>query len=255
MPRIQCTIVLESTGSTNTYAAEYAASLPRPALIIAREQHHGLGQRGNTWDARPGDVTASLLVDLPLGPKGSPAVAAEHAFVLNQAASLAVGEALAALGVHSQVKWANDILVGERKICGILISTTLQGEWLRGAIIGFGLNVAARPQSPAHYCPPAVGLQELVPTVPDAAQLAERIAERIIKQLDRLPHGEQDEIHGEYLERLFWREGYHPFIVGASGERIEARIAGILPTGQLQLELRDGQRRSFLFREVSHRIG
>ncbi|PID90509.1 MAG: biotin--[acetyl-CoA-carboxylase] ligase [Bacteroidetes bacterium] len=254
MPRIQHTIILETASSTNTYAAEHADMLPRPTLIVAKEQTQGLGQRGNTWDALPGDITASLIVDIPAGPNGTQAVAPEYSFVLNQVASLAVCEALAALGVSAQVKWANDIIVSNRKICGLLISTALKGDALHSAVIGYGLNIAARPQSPAHYAPPAIGLNELVASHVDSAQLAESIAERIIKQLDRLAHSEHDEIHAEYLAKLFWREGYHPFSIHATGERIEARIVGILPSGQLQLELRDGQRRNFLFRELNHCI-
>lgn len=70
-----------------------------------------------------------------------PKIESRKAFYLNIVASLAVRKTLSDLGIQSEIKWPNDILVHQKKICGILIENQLAGHQIQQSIIGIGLNV------------------------------------------------------------------------------------------------------------------
>jgi BirA family biotin operon repressor/biotin-[acetyl-CoA-carboxylase] ligase len=138
-------VVLDSVDSTNKYAADRLSlpELPHGSVILAHEQTEGRGQRGRTWSSAKGlDLTFSIV----LRPSH---LKASDQFVLAKVAALAVQEVVeevlrvaAGLGGGPVcVKWPNDVLVGHRKVAGILIQNELVGERVAAAIIGIGLNV------------------------------------------------------------------------------------------------------------------
>ncbi|NUQ16629.1 MAG: biotin--[acetyl-CoA-carboxylase] ligase [Flavobacteriales bacterium] len=131
-------IELATVDSTNKHAADLLrlTEVQHGTVILAHEQTQGRGQRDRSWHSEPGlDLTFSVV----LRPAG---LAAGHQFVLAQFAALAVRDALLRSGLQDvQVKWPNDVLVGPRKVAGILIQNELQGGLVRHAVVGIGLNV------------------------------------------------------------------------------------------------------------------
>jgi BirA family biotin operon repressor/biotin-[acetyl-CoA-carboxylase] ligase len=99
------------------------------------EQTAGRGQRGNGWSSRRGE---NLIFSIVLK---NPEVPAREQFVINEITSLSVADFLAMHGISARIKWPNDIYVGKRKICGILIENSLKGMEIDWSIIGIGLNV------------------------------------------------------------------------------------------------------------------
>ena len=126
---------LESVHSTNTWALERLPEIPSGTLIAAREQTAGRGQRGNTWFTEPGK---NLTFSLVLKPEG---LKAGDAHLLNYLASVAVAEFLQGYGVSCCIKWPNDIYVGRKKICGILVENSLSGGCVAASVIGIGINI------------------------------------------------------------------------------------------------------------------
>jgi BirA family biotin operon repressor/biotin-[acetyl-CoA-carboxylase] ligase len=129
-------IQLDSVDSTNDHAAILlkASSLSSGTVVVAREQHSGRGQRSNVWTTEPGkNLTCSVIL--------FSGIKAKYSFYMNIIASLAVRKTLEDLGVSSKIKWPNDILVGEKKIAGILIDNQIQGKSIASSILGLGLNV------------------------------------------------------------------------------------------------------------------
>lgn len=127
---------LGAVGSTMTEAAAWAAGgAPHGALVTAAHQTDGRGRHGRTWLDAPGE---SLLVSLVLRPAvlGLPA---ERLALVPLAAGLALAEAARAFGADARVKWPNDVLVGRRKLAGVLAEGRDGG---RVVILGAGLNVA-----------------------------------------------------------------------------------------------------------------
>ncbi len=123
MPRLH----LRLTGSTNERARELAwAGAPHGTLVTAGEQEAGRGRQGRTWSAPAG---RALLLSLVLR---------EWPPLLPLAAAVAVADLA---GDGAQIKWPNDVLVGGRKVAGILVEGRPQEGW---AVLGIGVNVAVR---------------------------------------------------------------------------------------------------------------
>jgi len=139
-------VALDEVDSTNEEARRRAeAGAPPGTLIWARSQRRGRGRLGRRWSSPPGNLYCSLLLrpDLPM------AEAAKLSFV----AGLAVGEALSELlpeDARVGHKWPNDVLVGGRKVAGILLESMTLGESLASLVIGVGVNVESHPEGLAY---------------------------------------------------------------------------------------------------------
>ncbi len=123
--------------STNKTAAEMLSlsKVQHGAVILARAQTAGRGQRGRTWIAEPG---ADLMMSVVLKPTS---LRAEDQFMLGKLAALAVAEVVRALVPGEvRIKWPNDVLVERRKIAGILIKNEVVGELVQSSIVGIGIN-------------------------------------------------------------------------------------------------------------------
>ena len=122
---------LSEIDSTNRYLIDEArAGAETGLVVVADHQTAGRGRLGRTWVAPTG---ASLLVSVLLRPTVSP----ERRHVLVMAAGLAMAEAVEAeTGVVAGLKWPNDLLVGDRKLAGILAEAA--GDAL---VVGIGVNI------------------------------------------------------------------------------------------------------------------
>lgn len=135
---------VKETGSTSDdVAALAAAGHPEGVVVFAESQSRGRGRRGNQWVAPP---SANLLFSLLLRPEDPPILWRR----LTHLCALALCEAVDELtGLRCAIKWPNDVLVGSRKIAGILVesaagpgSTPGHGDEPRGFVVaGIGLNV------------------------------------------------------------------------------------------------------------------
>jgi BirA family transcriptional regulator, biotin operon repressor / biotin---[acetyl-CoA-carboxylase] ligase len=105
------------------------------AVVVADEQLAGRGRQGRSWTSPPG---MNLMLSVGLRPP----IVAVDAWMLSAGAALAVVEAARSIAALS-VAWPNDVVAATdgRKVAGILVETTLDGERLRDAVIGIGINV------------------------------------------------------------------------------------------------------------------
>lgn len=143
----------ETIGSTNDVASAMATSGAEEGLVvIADAQTAGRGRRGRTWFSPPG---AGLYVSVLLTPGRAATAPARATALLTLAAGVALAEGVhAATGLAPDIKWPNDLLVGRRKLAGILaegLSGLSGGDGLH-VVLGFGINV-----SPAAYPPDVSG--------------------------------------------------------------------------------------------------
>lgn len=126
--------VLDSTGSTNAVVAERArAGEPHGLVVVAEEQTQGRGRLDRSWVSPPrAGLTLSVLIRPDLPP--------ERLGWLPLLGGLAVAQALRRQAeVDAVLKWPNDVLIGDRKVCGLL------AEAVDGAVVlGIGLNVTTR---------------------------------------------------------------------------------------------------------------
>ncbi len=103
-------------------------------LVTADEQTGGKGTKGRSFSSEQGGVYLSMLTFYENFP-------ATRAFEIMKSAATAVCETLAFFGLTPKIKWPNDVFVGGKKICGILIENSLSGKNVGSSIVGVGLNV------------------------------------------------------------------------------------------------------------------
>jgi BirA family transcriptional regulator, biotin operon repressor / biotin---[acetyl-CoA-carboxylase] ligase len=128
----------DELGSTNDRAKELAeGGALHGEVVIAETQTAGRGRRGRTWVSPP---RKNVYLSVILRPELPPARAPELTLV----ASLAVCDALRQAGVDASIKWPNDVLVGGRKIAGILTELAAEPDRVHWVVIGLGVNVNAR---------------------------------------------------------------------------------------------------------------
>jgi BirA family biotin operon repressor/biotin-[acetyl-CoA-carboxylase] ligase len=131
--------VVPSTGSTNADLLARAADpgSPEGQVLVAEEQTAGRGRLGRSWSSVPG---ASLTFSVLLRPANVPAARRGWLTLL---AGVAVASAVRSVAdVDAVLKWPNDVLIGDRKLAGILAEQTPDGS---AVVIGIGLNVATAP--------------------------------------------------------------------------------------------------------------
>lgn len=125
-------VSLHRIDSTNAEALRRAAEgAPHGTVVLAAEQTAGRGRRGRSWLSAPGNLYMTVLVHPPEG-----CATAQLSFV----AAAALGEAMDR-ETDFRFKWPNDLLMGGRKIAGILIEA--DGD---AAAVGIGVNAARTPE-------------------------------------------------------------------------------------------------------------
>jgi BirA family biotin operon repressor/biotin-[acetyl-CoA-carboxylase] ligase len=136
--------------STNRYLLDEArAGAPEGVVAVADYQHAGRGRLGRRWEAPP---RSNLLVSVLL----RPALAVEELHLCTVAVALAAaGACERAAGVVATLKWPNDLMVGARKLGGILAEALPAGSGTGSAdavrpvvVVGLGLNVGWPPPGP-----------------------------------------------------------------------------------------------------------
>lgn len=133
-------IWLQTADSTNKEVRRRMGSLDNLSIIAALTQTAGRGQGTHTWYSRPGTgLTFSLLLRFP--PVGEYSLNIKDVLLITELTTVSLRDFLLGRGIEARIKWPNDIWVGDRKICGILIENVLDAEMVSSSIVGIGLNV------------------------------------------------------------------------------------------------------------------
>ena len=207
---------LAVTDSTNTRARELAAAgAPHGMLVTTGEQLAGRGRQGRTWSAPPGRalLCSVVLRDPPR--------------LLPLLAGVAVAEVASSAGAPAQVKWPNDVLVGGRKVAGILVEGRPQERW---AVVGIGLNVALAPDD----FPPE--LRATAATLGLPPEAVERTLAELLEVLERWLGQPQDVV----LEAVRVRDALRGQRISWSGG--EGTADGIDGDGRLMVLAANGRR-------------
>lgn len=234
--------MLDSTQSTNSYLDALDTDTPQPegCVVAARAQLAGRGQRGNSWEAAPGEnLTFSYL----LRPA---AIAPQEQFVLSQAVSLAVVDVLLQYAPDFTVKWPNDIYYRDSKIAGILIEHTLTEGHIGRTIVGIGLNV--NQLQFISDAPNPISLREITGVQYDLDKLLQQILEATSQRYEMCLI-RRDELQSDYMKMLYRREGFYPY--RDKDGIFEACIEDVQPNGMLHLRDIRGVVRVYAFKEVT----
>jgi BirA family biotin operon repressor/biotin-[acetyl-CoA-carboxylase] ligase len=232
-------IAFDRAASTNDEARRLAeAGASERLAVTADVQTAGRGRQGRAWVSPHGNLHVSFV----LRPSVKPAEAGAFGFGV----AVAVAETIERLahGVDAKCKWPNDVLVGGKKVAGILLESRGTPETLDWLICGIGLNVAEAPEKTAW---PATSLTSLGANVP-----VERALETMTARFDHWYRHWL--IEGFAPLRQAWLARAHALgkmlKVGRNGDEREGKFVGLDPSGALVLEHAGGRRETISYGEV-----
>lgn len=192
---------LEVTDSTNLDIRRRLPELDNLSVIAARFQTAGRGQGSHTWLSPAGEnLTFSVL--LRFGGNSLKPLAASEAVRITQVATVSMLAFLKSEGVRARIKWPNDVWVGDRKICGMLIENILEGTELSESIVGIGLNLNQLAFDPA--LPNPVSLRQLTGREYDPSEGLFRLYKEIRRHAEKLNSDDgRLELEKVFCENLF----------------------------------------------------
>ena len=165
---------LESTDSTNAELRRRLDQSGDLSIIATEMQSAGRGQGDHTWHSAPGqNLTFSILLR-------HRCLKASDALAVTSIMALGIRDYLHTKGIEPWIKWPNDIWVGEKKICGILIENSIHAGMIDFSIVGVGLDINQTDWPPE--LPNPVSLKDLTgkdyDTHEELRQLSEALARR-----------------------------------------------------------------------------
>ncbi len=227
------------TGSTNAVLAERArAGAPSGSVLVADHQTTGRGRFTRVWQAPPGK---SLALSVLLRP---PVAETRRWLWLPLLAGLAVADGLrAAAGVDARLKWPNDVLIGGRKVCGIL-AERVEGP-VPAAVVGMGINtLLAEAELPV---PTATSLA-LAGAAVDPGKVVREVLVAFERWYSRWASGA--DLREAYAARCD-TVGRQVRVVVSETESVEGEAVGVDPDGCLLVRTPDGVR-TFAAGDVWH---
>lgn len=222
---------LAETGSTNADAAAWAASgAPEGAVVGTEHQTAGRGRHGRAWADAPG---LGLLFSLVLRPPLPP----ERLGLVSLAAGVAVAEAVTpwVAPAEPRLKWPNDVLLGGRKVAGLLVEGHLTPGSPPTLVLGLGLNVNQSdfpPALAAFATSLALAAGRLLPR---AALLADLLL-ALERRYDALLQGGDAEVCAAFEARMAGQGGDATVAFAGNGRPpLHGTLLGVDPTGALRL--------------------
>ena len=204
-------------------------------LVWAEYQTAGKGCGSNSWESERGkNLTFSMLIH-------PTEITAQEQFRITEITSVALCETLERyLCQRVEIKWPNDIYVGDQKICGMLIENRLQGSLIKDCIIGIGLNV--NQMQFLSDAPNPVSVKQLTGQETDR----EKMLETFLTAFDTV--WVRESVSADYRQRLYRRGGRHEF-KDADG-CFMAEMVCVEDDGHLVLRDDEGRERRYAFKEV-----
>lgn len=234
-------IKLNAINSTNDYLKSLASAqyLENFTLVTAETQTQGKGQMGAVWNAQAGkNLTFSILLKDLLNDTAA-------IFTLNVAVAVAVASAVSGFGIADiSIKWPNDILAGNKKICGILIENSIKSDGQIHSIIGIGLNVN---QTDFEGLPKASSMAVKAGKPFDKDEVMLAIAHQLQQHVSDL-ESDAPALWQQYHDLLFKKDIPMPF--EKEGRRFMGIIQKVTQNGQLEVLLEDDTLAHYNIKEV-----
>jgi BirA family biotin operon repressor/biotin-[acetyl-CoA-carboxylase] ligase len=211
----------ESTNDDCKRLARHGA--PEGTVVVAGSQSAGRGRLGRSWESPAGGAYLSVL----LRPDVTPA----DVTALPLAVALGVATGIGSMGVACALKWPNDVMVGGRKLAGVLLEISAEPDRVEWVVAGIGANVLV----PAGRYPDAAYVAEYVANA-TPAQVAAAVLDGVAAVYRRWLAGGFDVLAQEYEERSMLTGAYVEVRGPDAIVRGSGRVAGVDGTGRLLVE-------------------
>jgi len=238
-------IKLDTVVSTNSFLKDLSvnAALENFTVVVTQKQTKGRGQQKNEWLSEPyKNLTFSVFTSLK-------DVKIIHKKYLNFAISLAIYRVLFDKNIPKiSIKWPNDLMVANKKICGILIENTFFGDQIKSTIVGIGLNVNQEKFPNSLRNVTSLKLATLKET--DLNLLLHEILAELKTNIKLLESKDFHLLEKQYLNVLY-KKNIPTMFKTSKDEIFMGIISGISDQGNLQIQLEDDSVKEFGIKEVS----
>ncbi|MBO6879719.1 biotin--[acetyl-CoA-carboxylase] ligase [Winogradskyella sp.] len=237
-------IKLDAIDSTNSHLKAMASvALPKDyTVVVAEHQTEGRGQMGTIWQTENGkNLTASVFKKM-IGFKVS------NQFYISMVVSLAICKVLKTFQIPKiSIKWPNDILSADKKICGILIENVIKHNKFQGSVIGFGLNVN---QKFFDNLPQASSMSLLTGVLYNKDEVLSKILKELQFYFKLLESQQFEQLKSEYEALLFRKDKPSTFST-SKDETFSGIIKGVSKSGKLKVWTEDEIIKTFDLKELT----
>lgn len=224
-------IKLNATDSTNLFLRSLSldTTLTDFTVVVAKHQTNGRGQMGTVWNTQDAkNITFSVF-------KRFDSFNLNQQFAISMIVSLSVVSALNKLNIPKvRIKWPNDILSANNKICGILIENIIKQTDVAGSIIGIGLNVN---QTDFKDLPQASSLQNITGKHFDLDEVLHLIIEQLQFYFELFDQSGFDNLKALYQSQLFRKD--KPSTFSNEEGLFTGIIKGVTKEGLLKVQIED----------------
>lgn len=237
-------IKLNAIDSTNSFLKDLAqnSTLKCFTTVVTNNQQKGRGQMNSTWLSEPfKNLTFSTLI-------ANIQINIDKARYINFAASLAIFDVLKSYSIKElSIKWPNDILSENKKICGVLIENTFVGNKIKNSIIGIGLNVN---QTNFNELTNVTSIKCETNKEANLNELLDDLLKNLEVKYSAIKNGNFKKLEIEYLNQLYKYNQKTDFTT-STGKTFTGKITGIANNGNLQITLPNNEIKSFGIKEIS----
>jgi BirA family biotin operon repressor/biotin-[acetyl-CoA-carboxylase] ligase len=218
-------------GSTNDIAIDLAnQGASHGTLVVAEAQTAGRGQRGRKWRTVPGSGLAMSVILKPARFTG------EDWMKYHALGALAIVDALEKYGLEARIKWPNDVLLYGKKVAGILVEVSWEGERVEFIVLGMGINLCQDPLwHHQNFEFPAISVEEALQESIDWHDLLKRILSSVSIWYSKIHHMQFIEA---WEKKLAYRG--EKVVVSMQDEKWLGSIVGLNENGALKIMTDEG---------------
>ena len=237
-------IKLDAIDSTNNYLKKIILNegINDYTVVTAKFQTQGKGQLGTEWES---EHSKNLICSVY---KKEINIKVQDQFVISALVSLALIKTLRKVNLlNMHIKWPNDIMSDNKKICGILIENIVKENYIKDTVIGIGLNVN---QTIFNNLPNAASIKNLIGTTCSIDEILKDLVKNIKYCFNELDKSSINSIFEKYEDALF-RINKPSTFKNSKGEVFSGYIKGVSRSGKLSVMLEDNLVESYDLKEIS----
>jgi len=238
-------IKLSAIDSTSSFLKRLAQEsvLENYTVVTAENQFSGRGQQQETWHSK---ANKNLTISIYTSFKN---LKIHNQKYLNYAISIAIFETLSTLKIPNlSIKWPNDILSANKKMCGILIENMIKGIKIESSIIGIGLNV--NQEKFPSYLQNAISIKNCINKETDLNVLLDRLVAYLREKIELLNADQFHTLEEKYLSVLY-KKNIPTMFKNSNNDLFIGIIKNVSSEGKLQIQLEDDSIKEFGIKEVS----
>ena len=237
-------IKLDAIDSTNSYLKKIILEkdVSDYTIVATNFQTEGKGQLGYMWESEDSKNLLCSIYKKDLGIK------VEDQFVLSMLVSLSIIRTLEKLNLPKlYIKWPNDIMSDNKKICGILVENMVKQNSIKESVIGIGLNVN---QDTFKNLPNATSIKKIKGVAFNIDELLNDLVNNIKKQFIDFNQSKIDLIFRQY-EDVLYRMNIPSTFKNSEGDVFTGFIKGVNNLGRLKVLLEDNLTKSYSIKDIS----